>query len=301
MDPTDEVTSAALISGYTLNKKSNLRGSIDREFGESQQTTVTLGYNRIFDNFSLGVSASGNDNDDYFLGLSASLGITPPTYEDGAWEMRPRNVASGGAANVRVYLEQTGNDYFDEGDEPIEGVGIGRGAGEAFTDAEGRAVVTGLRAGAPSNLVLNSSTLEDPYWLLPDPAWEIVPRAGHVHELEFAVLPSGEIDGTVYLERDGELREVGNVNVQVVNAAGEVIAEVMSSFDGFYLFTRVPPGKYIVRIDPEQLERLEVNASAPVSADIGLDSTVVSNLEFTIFKPAEVEAAGLSSAANESM
>jgi hypothetical protein len=91
------------------------------------------------------------------------------------------------------------------------------------------------------------------------------------------------------------------VNVQVVNAAGEVIAEVMSSFDGFYLFTRVPPGKYIVRIDPEQLERLEVNASAPVSADIGLDSTVVSNLEFTIFKPAEVEAAGLSSAANESM
>lgn len=301
MDPTDDVTSAAIISGYTLNRKSNLRGNIDREFGDDQKTTVTLGYNRIFDQFSLGVSASGTDTDDYFLGLSMSVGITPPTYENAAWGMRPRNVANGGAAKVRVYLEQTGNNYYDQGDEPLEGVGIGRGASEVFTDAEGRAVVTGLSAGGPTKVMLNSSTLEDPYWLLPDPAWEIVPRAGHAHELEFVVLPSGEIDGTVYLERNGELREVGNVNVQIVNASGDVIDEVMSSFDGFYLFTRVPPGKYIVRIDPNQLERLEVNASAPVSADIGLDSTVVSNVEFTIFKPAEAEAAGLSRSANKSM
>lgn len=291
-DPVTGVRSASMTSGYTLDDRSNLSGSISRDFGGEELITTTLGYNRSFDHFSLGVSGSATDADDYFVGLSASFGLTPPVYRSGGWDMHPRSVANAGAAGVRVYLEQSGNDHYDAGDEPIEGVAIGRGASAVRTDAEGRALVTGLSDGTPVNVALDSSTLDDPFWLLPDPAWEILPRAGHAHQLEYAVLPTGEIDGVVYLQRRGELSEAGNVNVQVVGANGEVIDEVMSSFDGFYLFTQVPPGRYMVRIDPDQLERLGLISSAPLSADIGLDGTIVSNVEFTVFKPAEAEAAG---------
>ena len=52
-----------------------------------------------------------------------------------------------------------------------------------------------------------------------------------------------------------------NVALQMVNEQGKVAYEVKSEFDGFYLFTFVRPGKYILRVNPEQIERLNLKTS----------------------------------------
>ncbi len=55
-----------------------------------------------------------------------------------------------------------------------------------------------------------------------------------------------------------------------------------TAYDGFYLFTLVPVGHYILRVSPDQLERL--NLSQPLEREvlIGEHGTIVSGLDFTI-------------------
>ena len=49
---------------------------------------------------------------------------------------------------------------------------------------------------------------------------------------------------------------------------GAVVQEAKSQFDGFYLFEKVRPGRYTLRVAAEQLERLRLTA---VPADMKVD------------------------------
>ena len=62
---------------------------------------------------------------------------------------------------------------------------------------------------------------------------------------------------------------VSNVNLRLIDSNGKVVEEVKSQFDGFYLFSRVVPGSYILQVDPEQLQRLQLNASYDRGIELG--------------------------------
>jgi hypothetical protein len=76
--------------------------------------------------------------------------------------------------------------------------------------------------------------------------------------VDFPVVLTGEVDGTVFLQQGEGRRAVSNVRVQLVDGQGTVVQEVRSQFDGFYLFERLRPGSYSIRIEPGQLERLQL-------------------------------------------
>jgi hypothetical protein len=88
----------------------------------------------------------------------------------------------------------------------------------------------------------------------------LVTRPGRVATIDFPVVSTGEIDGTVRLRRGGELQEVSKVELQLLDPAGEIVQVVTTAFDGFYLFERILPGRYTLRVDPEQVARLHLNA-----------------------------------------
>ena len=114
---------------------------------------------------------------------------------------------------------------------------------EIETNAEGLALVTGLTVDQPVSLSVDSSSLGDPFWVLQREGAELIPRPGKSTIVNFPVVPTGEVDGTVYLKKGDSEKEVSNVILQLVNNKGETLQEVKSAFDGFYLFTRVLPGK----------------------------------------------------------
>lgn len=88
----------------------------------------------------------------------------------------------------------------------------------------------------------------------------LVPRSGAVAELEFPVVTTSEVEGSVYLVDGTDRRAMGNVTVELVDESGRVVAHGTSASDGYYVMAQVPPGEYEVRVLPEQLERLELRA-----------------------------------------
>ncbi len=98
----------------------------------------------------------------------------------------------------------------------------------------------------------------------------------------FPVTATGEVGGTAFLRRGDELREVANVQLQLVDAGGNVAKTVKSEFDGFYLFDLVPPGTYLLGVAPEQVERLKLRAPPAREIAIEADGNIVSGIDFVL-------------------
>ena len=99
----------------------------------------------------------------------------------------------------------------------------------------------------------------------------IVPRPGQPIQLDFPVFMTGEIDGTVLFERDGRSTGAGRVDLQLLYHRGLVIKTIQTAFDGFFVFSNVPVGKYQVRVAPEQISELQLQTVRPLQVEVTSD------------------------------
>jgi hypothetical protein len=74
--------------------------------------------------------------------------------------------------------------------------------------------------------------------------------------VEFPVISTSEVDGTVYLLGKTGRRGIGDALVELVDSQGAVVMSTPSSSDGFYLLRQVMPGRYTLRISPAQATKL---------------------------------------------
>jgi hypothetical protein len=129
---------------------------------------------------------------------------------------------------------------------------------------------------------LDTGTLEDPQWQTATPGVRVLPRPGKVVMLDFPVVVTSEIDGTVYLEEDGKSRGIGNASLELVNERGEVVATQLSAADGYYIVPAVLPGRYTLRIAAEQLRSLGLEANQSHPINMKADGEYVNGMDFML-------------------
>lgn len=112
----------------------------------------------------------------------------------------------------------------------------------------------------------------------------VLPRPGKVHELNFPVVMTGEVDGTVYLLEAGKPRGIGNAEVELVDPQGVVAVSTRSGNDGYYILPAIKPGRYTVRINPAQLDKLALKTNTPVDLLVRGDGDFVNGMDFVLRK-----------------
>ena len=283
LKPVRQLTTSTVTADWLINRESSARFAIQRQLNGDGITTYTAGLNKLFERFALGLLGDYSTKHELNarLTLSFSLGREPRT---GRWSVGSREIAHKGAMSARVFLDENQNGRFDAGDQPIEGVTFIANNRRIATPTgeDGTAFITGLPADRATNFTILRGSLEDPYWIPRPEGVAVVVRPGVVGQAEFAVISTGEGDGTVYRRRGTSEQEVADVVVQLLDPDGKLVTEVKTAFDGFYLFEFVPPGRYVVRIDPEQMARLKLTASAESAVEIHGDGTVLNGLDFTL-------------------
>jgi hypothetical protein len=234
---------------------------------------------------SFNLSAGLRYNTDSILSLDArfSVGLGREPREN-TWVPHALAIAGRGSVSARVFLDNNEDGLFNEGDEPIENVGftINNGYQQVRTDASGIAFMTGLLEYRPVNLAIAVSTLEDPLWSPALPGMRIIPRPGQAMQLDFPVFTSGEIDGTVYLTRNGKTVPAGQVQLEVVDENGRVVKTSITEYDGFYVISKLPLGKYRIRVSPQQMKQLSLVATAEPEFEITADDQFKSGIDFTL-------------------
>ncbi len=247
-----------------------------------RETQYTAGSSKSLGRYGLAVSSSYSSSGDFSAGvrLFMAIGRKPRKSE---WLVDARPMANTGAASVRVFLDSNLNGVMDAGEEPIEGVAFTVNGGcrhPARTDADGIAYLSRLPVKQNTDIALDIATLEDPQWLPRPKGVRLVPRPGKVTELDFPVIMTSEIDGTVYLVEKDAKRGIGDVLLELVDSEHNVVARAKSAWDGFYIVPAVPPGSYLLRISPQQLKQLNLADPGMRTVTVSPDSAFVNGIDF---------------------
>ena len=217
---------------------------------------LTAGYTRRFDEFSLRGDAFVTSRGGVGAAVQLAFSLGPDPVSGGV-RVTNTKLARSGQAAVTVFRDDNGNSRRDPWEEILPDVIVEAGlrGSDAITGANGRALVDDLRPFRPVLVGIDESSLDDPFLAPSIKGVVLTPRPGVVAEIELAISPTGEVEGSI-LNPSG-LEQPG-VRLELVNAQDAVVAETVSEFDGFFLFQRVPYGQYSLRVSEEAAQSLKV-------------------------------------------
>lgn len=240
-----------LASGYRVN------AGLLRTF-TAGTTLVAGGLSKNFGRFALALSASYSSQRELALGLQlfVALGREPRT---GRWFTDAVPMAGMGAVSARAFVDRNLNGLREPDEELVPNAGFiinSGGRHPARSADDGTAFIGRLAPGQYADIALDPATLEDPLWKSVNEGVRVLPRPGLVQMVEFPVISTSEVDGTVYLLGKTGRRGIGDALVELVDSQGAVVMSTPSSSDGFYLLRQVMPGRYTLRISPTQATKL---------------------------------------------
>ena len=266
------------------NLRKNLSSSlvVTHSLGASSGTKLSARMSWIARRFelSLDLGHSSRDGTTATLSLGGSLSRDP---RGGKVQMARPGSAGRGRALARVYLDRNANDQFDAGDQPIPDASfLGNAKWKATkTDADGRAFLQGVPANRLHDVRIDPASIVDPYWILAVSGYSVVTHPGGRVELDFPIRLAGEIEGTVYMERGGVRQSRKNLRLELVDAEGSVVQATRSAFDGYFLFEKVLPERYRIRVAAEGLKDPTIQAPE-LEVVLPADGGVVSGLELVL-------------------
>jgi hypothetical protein len=269
--PHEGFEAASVTVERALDEESELRLDVDHT-ARTDVTDFELGYVRHFRQFSLRGSASVNTRGGYGANLALSFSLGPDPL-DGGWRMSDEKLAQRGQAAVSVFLDRNGDGRRSADDEALEGVGITAGQFGAAepTNAHGHAFVEGLQPYTPVLVSIDESTLPDPFLVPRGKGVVVTPRPGVPAVIEIAVSPTGEVEGEIVAPDD---RAMPGVELELVGPDGAVVAQAMSEYDGFFLFERVPYGRYTLHLSKDSERALGPAGELAAAIEIGPGKTV---------------------------
>ena len=95
---------------------------------------------------------------------------------------------------------------------------------------------------------------------------------GVAAQLEIGLVGAGDIEG-ILVKNDG--RGFEGLDVELIDATGNVVASTRSDFDGFILFERVAYGRYGFRLSAESAIAAGVERSIDKTVEISPEKSVV--------------------------
>jgi hypothetical protein len=266
--PSAQLKAAVISADRQIAERSALHLSLGHAF-EGGQTSLQAAQTWRLRPMDLSLAASyTTGTNDFRIGLQINLGLTFDPLR-GRYRALGPGAASGGAVAVQSFIDTNGDGRRQAGEQALPGVSVLGGRRPAVTDASGEAVASGLGDGAWAQVQIDADSVDDPYLAMPPRTLRLTPRPGRVTVAAFPLTVTGEVELHVLFQRPGQAaRGLSAVQVQLVDATGRIAAEGRSEYDGTLVLEGLKPGRYAVRLEPDQARRLRLAMAAPVGLTV---------------------------------
>lgn len=296
--PITQGNSLELSANMRLNQAYNLTSSLSSDL-INDQIGGTVGLNKGVGDFGYGISVGATSKGEKVVGITinAGFGIEPRRSEifTSARPMTPT-----GAASARVFLDKNMNDVMDADDTPVSGVGFRVNGGESSsrTDEQGVVLLTHLPTKNWVNVGLDRSSIDDPQLTPRKKGVRLLPRSGKLAEVEFPLMTTTEVDGTLSIFDGEKTKKAAGIEIELVDAVNkdQVISTTKTSYDGYYILTEVPAGRYVLRIASDHASKLKIISSNLKAINILPSSGFISGVDIVTRMPkfgADYNLAGL--------
>ena len=258
IQPQARLAGLALVVSGSSGPGSQLNVGANYSFQDSSlQLTTSL--NKSYGSYAVALTGGVSNRGQYSIGVRIFTSIAhEPRRSQWIFDAIPQ--AESGGVSARVFVDKNGNGIMDADELPLKGVGflINSSNQAARTDEAGIAYVGHLSGNRNIDIAVNPATVEDPQLVSSLKGLRFVPRPGVVTQIDFPLVLTGEIDGTVYLVKSGGKRGISNALIELVDKSGKVVTETRSGSDGFFVMVEVLPGEYSLRISEKQLQELKI-------------------------------------------
>lgn len=218
----------------------------------------------FFDKCSLGVNYT------YFQKSGSALGVTLGTSltrdnRSSNWTVQPQRMANRSVASVRAFIDLNGDKVFDDGDEPLAGVGFLNLTAwrKVRTNDDGIALLTGLQVNRTQTIELNNATVGDPFLYPLSRGVNVVGHPGSFVDVEFPFSYMGEMEGLVS-EAGEDGAPVRHVGLEILDDQGNRVQSTVAEFDGYYYFAKLFPGDYHLGVVASTINPTRYEVPEPV-------------------------------------
>lgn len=190
-----------------------------------------------------------------------------------------RSSVGKGGISILPFLDVNGSGKYDKGEPKIKGLKFRINGGSIHQNNKDSIIrVLDLVPYTSYLLELDKNSFDNIAWQIHNTTMKVMVDPNQFKTIEVPISVMGEAAGTVYKGSAG----LGRILVCIYRNDSVLVGRTLTEFDGYFSYLGMKPGKYTVRIDPEQLrkinmvstpEKIEVTYSNSVDGDIkdGLD------------------------------
>lgn len=293
LDPQASIDSLNLTLEQNIFDETRLNLGVTQAYGQIENTTYNVGINQTHDYFLVGAGASYDSQGDMRVGLNLRFNIGAD-YSDGAngdFGFIKNEQAQRGSVEALVFLDNNNNGKFDNGDEPLNDVVLKSRFGiTGKTNNNGTAYLSGFAGYKADDITLDYNSLPDIFYVPINDGYKVTPRPGHKSHIEFPVVVGGEIDGQIQLnsEQQNNSYDFTAFTLELVNNNGDVVKETQADQTGYYIFDRVIPADYILRIKQEDIANTGYAGQTEKKIKFDMQDPVITDLNFVGDLPQEI-------------
>lgn len=263
--PTAQLLTSGLVLDHNLSPHAAVRVGVQHDWTDQGTSSVSGGVTwrlRFMDVTLSGSYVSGIDQ--WSAGLTFSAGTLFDPLRHRYRGVRP-GASVGGSVAVDAFVDSNGDGRRSPGEPPLAGLRSQTGEFDAASDDRGDLLVTGLGDAGTASVGLDLQSIEDPYLKPPAETLSVATRPGRVAVASFPLQVTSEaiVRFLLPLPQGGQ-RGLAALGVELVDAGGSVVARGRTEYDGTVLFEGLGPGRYTVRLEQSQADRLKMSLAGPV-------------------------------------
>jgi hypothetical protein len=268
-------TQVQLQKNFLAESPWSYRASYTHTTDQDDQVVAGLGY--WFRNH-IRVSGQASSDGSWYIQLDYSA---PFRVSGDGWESLPPGMYGRAGVEGTVYVDENGDGLRGPDEAPVPGARvIAPGVQDLRADENGHFKGWGLTARTPSAIALDLYSTDALY----RPSWErrpLVPRPGELIALDIPVETSGGLEGQVVGEGPGALSPAAGLRLLLAPEDGGEPYAATVEWDGAFVFEEIPPGRYTLYGDPQNLEALGIllqPARQPVQLPGGREPTWLTDI-----------------------
>ena len=193
------------------------------------------------------------------------------------------NIGRGGLI-VMPFLDLNGNGHKETNEPKAAGLKLKISGGRVVHNAKDTTIsVTNLEGFTKYMIELNENSFDNFAWQLKHKNISVTAEPNHFKKIAIPVTVAGEISGTVYnIGKEG----MGRIIVNFYNNKSVFVGKTITESDGYFSFVGLSPGNYTVRIDPDQLKKINLKSSSILTFKIkpSIEGDFVEGLDFILEK-----------------
>ncbi|HSF88461.1 MAG TPA: hypothetical protein VLA46_03530 [Saprospiraceae bacterium] len=251
---------------------------------ENNERYCRLGFRRIFSFARVSSNFSYTRHQTSFF-QSASGSIIHDRKANYLKFTNHSSIGKGGVAFIS-FLDLNGNGKRDAGEQTVKGLNVTMfKSGGMKTVTDSSVIIVGLEPAIYHSFILDGTYFDNLSWRISQDAINIMIAPSQIKFVEVAVVPVGEVSGSISRQNENALNGLGRIKVNIYNSKSVVVATVISEKDGYFSFLGLSPGLYTAVIDEVQLAKIKMSAFPnSISFSIGqnIDGDIVDTLAFIL-------------------